>query len=452
MMSGLSVSGLATGLDWGSIIDKLMAIEQRPITNLNNRKQDYQTQKDAWRDINTRLANLESKLSTLKLSSIYDSYTTTSSDDSVATATATTDATTGSYDLNISTLAKAQRIASDLQTDSTSALGLSGTIQINGQSVTIDSTYSLTDIQNAINNTTNVGVKVSIINNTLVMESSNTGVANQIQLVDDNNVLVNLGVLDSSSNIKNELQAAQDASLTINGISVTSSSNTIDSAVNGVTFNLKAAGTTTIDVSRDVDKTVNAVQAFVDQYNSVQDFISTKLSYDPDTKQAGELQGDGTLMRMQMNLRQYVTDQVNTTSNYDQLALVGISIDKDGKMSLDSTKLKDALAAAPTDVKNLFSATESDNGFDGVAVRLDNYLNMLLQTNTGVISEKLSSYDTLMKNVDDQISSLEARLTMIKDQYTQEFTAMEKAISDMQQQSNWMMSQLAVLGNTSYFG
>jgi len=445
-MSVFTIGGLASGLDTTQIIEQLMEIERQPLTKLNSRKQNYQIQMDAWRDINTRLSNLKSKIEELKSAAIYDSKKATSSDKDVATATATTDAIPLTYEINITNVAKAHRIASDQQADSSSSLGLSGTVQINGKSVAIENSFSLTDIQNAINSTDEIGVKASIINDTLILESSSTGVDNKIELVDDNNVLVNLGILDSDgSTIKNPLQDAQDASLTINGVTVTNSSNTIDDAVEGVTFNIKSTGAATIEISRDVEKIVNAVEAFVNQYNSVQNFINSKLDYNPETKKAGDLQGDVTLMRTKSNLRRYITALVDIDSKYNQLAMVGISINAEGTMTFDSDKFKNVLDEAPEDVKKLFTATETENGFDGVAVRLDSYLNMLLQSNTGVIPEKVDSYRTIMKNIDDEIYNLEKNLERIKERYIKEFTALEKAISKMQQQNNWLMNQLATL-------
>lgn len=457
MVDGLSLDGLVSGFPTSDVIEQLMAIERRPIVNLQQQKSDLEVIKDTWRDINTRLANLESKLTTLKLSSTYDSNKTTSSNKDVATATATSDASLTSYELNVTQLAKAHRIASDnVQTitgnpdaDSTTELNLSGTVNINGKDVTIEITDSLTDIQDKINNTEDIGINASIINDTLVLEANETGVANEIQLVDDNNVLLNLGLIDSGGSIKN-LQDAKDAELTINGISVTSDSNTIENVVNGVTFTLHDTGTATIDVSRDIDKTVTAIQAFVDQYNSVMSFISEKTDYDPETKRAGTLQGDSTLMRIEMNLRRYIMDSVDTESDYNQLAMIGISIDKDGVMSFDSSKLEEALVEAPVDIMKLFIAdTDDGDSFDGVAIRLDNYLDMLLQTNTGLIPEKVDMYETMINDIDEQIESMEERLTLREEQLRNEFTAMEKALSEMQSQGNWLMMQIASLGSVS---
>src|SRR5690606_28981075 len=62
------ISGIASGLDTDKWIEAVMALERRPITQLQQRKTTLQQQRDAWRDINTRLNNLSSRLSDLRLS------------------------------------------------------------------------------------------------------------------------------------------------------------------------------------------------------------------------------------------------------------------------------------------------------------------------------------------------------------------------------------------------
>ena len=594
-MAGLSLDGLASGMATEEMINQLMQIERKPIINLQKEKMGLEKSKGAWRDVNSRLDKLEDKLTQLKLSSTFNSNSASSSNEDVATATANSDAASGSYNLDVSNMAQSLRIASDKQANSSSELGLSGDVSINGQTVTIESTDSLTDINNTINETADIGVTSSIIDNTLVLESSDTGFDNKISLQDSNNVLSSLGLvtgnktnlaqsatfsassehssgdypvsslndgditswgngdgwnddtsgdfsndwvqmdfgstktvdqvkvhtLDTADNpadeygvkdyeiqywdsgssswqtveevngntqgsvgsnfsavntdklrikvngsndgkysrlteveayntndqYKNILQDASDAELSINGVDVTSSSNNIDNAVEGVDFNINSTGTTEINVSNDTEKATSAVQKFVDQYNSVMDFMDTKLDYDPEEDKAGTLQGDSTLMRLQMRLRSMVTDRVDNNSSYNQLASVGISVDRDGVMSFDSGEMTEAIKDSPEEVMNLFNAEQDDEGFDGVATRMDSYVDQLLQSNTGTIPRKLEFFNTRMDNIDENIEDMERRLESTRQRYKEQFTAMETAMSEMQQQQSWMQQQLASLGS-----
>jgi len=462
----LSLDGLVSGIPTRDIIDQLMEIERQPLLRLEEDRANLNTEKDVWRDVNTRIANLESKLTTLKLSATYNSNQASSSDENAVTVTATSEAHEGTYEISITRMARAHRVASAQQESSIEPLGYAGEGDTSGFEITVnDKTwtfsvsgdYSLDDVRDAINNTEEVGVTASIINNTLVLESADTGEANEMVLADTAGTLLqDLGVIDQSGVIQHELETGTDAELTINGIQVTSASNTVDDAVHGLTFTIHDepdSGTlnVVVTVSRDIDKAASAIQEFVDQYNSTMDFIDSKLDYDSDTGNAGALQGDGTLMRIQMNIRHYITDRVDTTSDYDQLAMIGITIDRDGVMSFDRSTFEEAMTAAPDEVMQLFKAEKSEDGFNGVAVELDSYLDMLLRSNTGVIPKKVDMYDTMIDQIDDRVTDMERRLEMVQEKYLRQFSAMETALSEMQQQSNWLMAQIMSIGGVGLF-
>src|SRR5690606_31840758 len=155
--------------------------------------------------------------------------------------------------------------------------------------------------------------------------------------------------------ILNELQAAQDAVFTVEGrLTITRSSNTVDDLIEGVTLQLKGVGETTLEIRRDVDAVVDAVRRFVEQYNSTMSFIQDRMG------ENGVLKGDTLLMRIQMQLRADVMAPVDGDADgglkYNQLAAVGISVDKSGTMSLDEARLREALEESPEEVARLFTA------------------------------------------------------------------------------------------------
>ena len=558
-MADLSLDGLASGMGTEEMINQLMKIEQKPIINMQKEKLGLEESKSAWRDVNSRLDKLEDKLTQLKLSSTFTSRTTSSSNEDVATATATTDASTGTYDITVNDVAQNQRVSGAQLSSSDTAFQdefasfpASSNVTINGQSMEITETDTLKSVQDNINNNID-GADASIVDNHLVLESSETGLENQLGVIDDNNVMEKIGIFvngadDStlssatqdvadadtalglegsfdiniegggsstislttddtlntfkdkinnsglanttaavngtsleinnsagnavkmenpggtdniiqemrfgSQSFSNELQAASDAEIEINGITgITSSDNTFSDAVDGVTFNIdkgaQSGDTATISVSKDTDKATSAVQGFVDQYNSVMDFMDNKLDYDAETEEAGTLQGDSTLMRLQMRLRSMVTDKVDTGSSYSDLSTVGIEIDREGVMSFDSGEMTDAIEKSPEDVKDLFNAESGEEGFDGVATKADGYLDQMLQSTNGTIPRRLDFYDTRMDNIDENIADQQRRLESTRQRYEEQFTAMETAMSEMQQQQSWMQQQLSSLGSTS---
>lgn len=460
-MADLGLDGLASGMGTEEMINKLVQIERQPIFDMQEEKMGLEESKNAWRDVNSRLDKLENKLTELKLSSTFNSNSTSSSNEDVATATATSAASEGDYQINVNQLAQANRLGATTKiSDNNLALSdpenlgtnVEGDIGINGTTITVDADETLSSLNTKINDA-GTGVSSTIIDGNLVLESNETGLDNTISLTDNpNNLLDNLGINGNLNDINNDsvLQAAQDAEVEINGITnITSSDNTFSDAVEGVNFSVNDTGSATISVSQDTGKASSAVQEFVDQYNSVMDFMDTKLDYDAEEDNAGTLQGDSTLMRLQMRLRSMATERVKESGSYNHLASVGIEVDRDGVMSLDSGKLTDALDDSPDKVMNLFNANQEEDGFDGVATRMDQYADQLIQSTTGTIPRKLEFFDTRMDNIDENIADQERRLESTRQRYEEQFTAMETTMSEMQQQQSWMQQQLSSLGGTS---
>ena len=562
----MQLDGLATGMDTTAVIDQLVALEKRPIYNYQQEISEIEQTKGAWRDVNSRLDKLEDRTTDLKLSSTFNSRSASSSDGDVVTASASNDSNEANYSIIVNNVASTQRISGNRLDDSTTAIkDLTGfgsiaaenNIQINGTDITINDSDSLTDISNKINDA-EAGVSASIVDNHLVLESTDTGEKNQIALVDDNDLFKSLGVLQTGDNdgslstnlmevqdadtalgltgsfqidveggtgtgeitvdetttlndiksqidalggdlsasvtdegngyfsllinsstagsdvklsntgteniladlafgnrsYQNELQTAEDANIDINGITgITSSTNTFSEAVEGVTFNISTDAeidsTATISVAKDTGKAADAVQAFVDQYNSVMSFLDGKTDYDEETEKGAVLQGDSTAMRLQTRLRSLVSSKIKDTGDFKTLTSVGIEIDRDGVMSFDKTKFTEALEQSPEEVMSIFNGESDTDGFDGMAVRMDSYLDQLMQSNTGLIPRRLDFYDTRIDSLNDDIEDVERKVEMTRARYVEQFAAMETAISEMNQQMSWMQSQLSSLSGSS---
>ncbi|RLB14748.1 MAG: flagellar hook protein [Deltaproteobacteria bacterium] len=171
------------------------------------------------------------------------------------------------------------------------------------------------------------------------------------------------GTFSSLSTVRErELVAGQDASITIDGISITKSSNSITDVIPGVTLNLldaDASTTVTLTIDRDVDGLMDKINAFVDAYNEVAKYIHDQQSYDEEKQEPGGiLFGDGTLLSIQSQLSSVLLETVwGVDSDFSTLGLVGINVDTDGQLSVDSDTLRGYLQTNFNDVKYLFTAT-----------------------------------------------------------------------------------------------
>lgn len=219
MVSTSSISGLSSGLDWKSMIDKIRGVEERPITLLKDRVTGYEGKLTAWRDVNSRLLTLQTSTTTLNTLSAFELFNTTTasssttSADKLLTASAGSNAAPGSYSIQLNQLAQAQKLSSKSFSDKTTALGYSGDILINGQVVAIaatDDLQTLTDKINAVNSGSNASdVTATILQNgtsdyRLILTSDTEGSAG-IGLLDasTSNVLQSLGLISSSVALKN---------------------------------------------------------------------------------------------------------------------------------------------------------------------------------------------------------------------------------------------------------
>jgi flagellar hook-associated protein 2 len=122
-------------------------------------------------------------------------------------------------------------------------------------------------------------------------------------------------------------------------------------------------------------------------------------------------------------------------STLTSLTQVGISIQRDGSLQLDSSKLGDAISTSFTDVNNLFSSST------GYATRLENWAKSALAAG-GLIDSRTQS---LRKNVKDQneaVDRLERRLSALEKKYTREYTNLNRLLSSMNSTSTFLTQQL----------
>lgn len=163
----------------------------------------------------------------------------------------------------------------------------------------------------------------------------------------------------------NTLVDAQDAAVFVGGVGaaqpllVTGNSNSIAGVIPGVTLDLHGVSTqpVTLNVSRDPDKVVEEVKKFVDTFNEVTVGIAELTKYDTETQQRGLLLGESTIQRVETEMYLSVQGVVQGAGRYRILADVGVKIGAGAKLEFDEAKLRDALAADPEAVKNLFTQT-----------------------------------------------------------------------------------------------
>lgn len=382
--------GLGSGLDVNSIISNLMQLERQPMVQLQQKESSYRSKLSALGTVKSSLSTFKSSLSDLKSPSVFTSRKTTVGDDTTYTATASSTASAGSYNIRVDTLAAAHSVATGEFTSTTDTVGTGsltfqfgtysgGTFSPNGdkaaQTITIASGQNtLAGIRDAVN-AADAGVTASIVNNgsgeRLVFSSTDSGTENSLKItVDDDDATdtdtSGLSQLAydpeaSAGSGKNLSQtvAAADATLNINGIDITKSSNTVTDAISGVTLNLLKTNASTVSLKVEVDSDTikEKVEAFVSAYNTLSTTLKDMSSYDADTKIAGPLNGDSTVFAIRNQLRNILNTSLSTAGGgLTTLSDAGVTFQRDGTLALDSSRLNETLADPTKDLSTLFAA------------------------------------------------------------------------------------------------
>lgn len=389
--SGLSFSGLATGIDTDTLITGLTRLNQQRIDSLKLRQADIVTRQASFATLKGLLFDLQSKVSGLSRAagSAFDGRKAVSADTTVLTAAAGTAAAPGTYMLTVTALAQSHQVASGGFSDPNAQIK-QGTLALQvgsaaATTITVDSrNNTLQGLADSINAAT-TDVRAAVINDgsaagyRLTLTAAKTGVANVITAT--NNLTTGTGA--TIDPLGTTLQAAGDAQVKLgsgaSALTVSSPTNQVNALIPGVTLNLLQANATkpiTVTVSNDTDGVVRAVQGFVDSYNATVNFINSQSSFDAKTQQAGVLLGNRDARGLANDLATAAGATVpglNPVAN--RLSSVGISFGDDGRLVLDQSKLSEAVSgqsgATLSDLKRLFALSgTSDN--PGVSFVLGN--------------------------------------------------------------------------------
>lgn len=444
--SGVSFSGIGSGLDIQGIVTQLVKAEGAPQQQLlTDRQTKFNTTLSALGQLKSGLSGVQTAVDALKNLDTFRSRTTTVSDSTIVNASAIPGTALGTYQVEVDQLATAQKQASTGFAAATSTVG-SGTLNfsVGGSafSVSVAATDSLTNIRDNINSASgNNGVQASIINvdngtggtvSKLVFTALNTGSSNAVSVTavdsDGNNTDAS-GLSVLASNNLTQISAAQDSIIKIDGMQVTSASNSVTSAVTGLTLNLTKAQVGTnvaVTVGADTSPVTTALQTLVTNYNTYQTTNKTLTSYDPTANQAGALLGDATANGVNNALRSLMGQNYTTGSTTVQnLADIGIQVDKNGVMSLNTTKLDQAMAADPNAVKTLL--TDSTNG---LTTKVNNVLTPYLQFD-GILDSRTQSINSQLQSITKQQTDLQSRLNQYQKSLMSQFTAMDSYVSQM---------------------
>ena len=427
MYPGLNLTGLA------NLYQAESAALAAPLDNLTTQVQTLTTAAQAWSQVQTAVQQLQTDVTAASTQSNWQSPSATSSQTSVLQAAVSSSGApvSGVYQIDVTAQGLYNTYLSQSETSSTSALGLSGSFSLNGQTVNVSSTDSLSSIGQSIN-AANAGVTATVLTQT-----SSTGTTSyylalastaykSITVSDPNGILTGTG---TSGLGEAQKQAAQAWSYTVNGLQTYSTSNTDSTTIPGVTLTLAGTGTTTVDVTNTNQAAVSAVQKVVSDYASLQSTLSQLTAQGQPL--AGDVTAEGILNQVNNTLLQA---QSTNPVGFQNLASVGLTLSYSKsntapQLNFSQSTFNSQYAANPNAVQSLFVGSTSIMG------QLETYLNQL--------SNPTGQINSVQQGIASEIQSMTAQ-----EQNQQNLITMQQsALSDLFNQE--ISSLLAVYAQKS---
>ena len=479
-MATISSSGIGSGLDVESIITKLMTIERQPVVDLQTKATTIQNQVSEFGKIRSAMSTFRDAAQKLTNLDTWALTTATSSDANSVSVTTATGASPGNYSLTVSSLATSQALASGVFASSSATVG-AGTLHIEqgtwgaGQNsftaktggtaldVTVAATDTLAQVRDKINMAgAGSGVTATIFSDStgsrLMLRSSATGTdsAFRIAVTDTgdgvNNDASGLSALsyDTASGAKqmSQTQVATNAIATINGLPVNSQSNTLTNVVDGVT--VKLTGTTaapvTISVTQDFDTIKKGLQSFADAYNALSTILTTDTKYDATTKTGGPLQGDSSVLAMQRTMRNLAGASSNASSVFSRLADIGLSTGADGSMSVNDTKVANAINNPAELKKVLINSDALDKSKVGLMRQFRNFGDSILAFD-GSLTTRTNGMQARIQSNSDQQSRLNDRIAQTEKRIRAQYTALDATMGQLTGLSSYITQQVAQYNN-----
>ncbi|MGQ7848496.1 flagellar filament capping protein FliD [Granulosicoccus sp. 3-233] len=429
----ITAAGVGSGIDVESILSQLNELERAPVNTLNEKRAALDVELSAYGKVKSALSSFNDSVTTLGSDQKFGAFVASSSDEEVFTAVANGGETAQHLDIEVLSLASNHRLASAAYASADSAVE-NGTMQFSAGDnqfdiVIDDSNNTLTGLRDAINDLEdNTSVSASIIKvdggSRLILTAKEAGTAGIIDVTRAGTFPLG----DSDAGFT-EATEATDASLIVHGFTVTSSSNTISDAIEGITLNLTGVGKATVSSERDTTSLRESVDAFVTSYNAMAATL-TNLS-------TSDLQGDQLPRGIDSRMRAAFQGAIDLGNGDSTSALdLGFTFDRYGTLSIDDTVFKEALDAG---VNRYVSAFADDD--NGLASRFNDLVEEYTESG-GVIAIREDGVDTRKSTIDDQIDRLEYRLEKISARTRAQFTAMDLAVTNLNNTSGYLASQL----------
>jgi flagellar hook-associated protein 2 len=422
-MATITSLGIGSGLDINSIVSQLVALERRPLQQIQSDNSRLQTKVSAFGQMKSLFSSLQDASNKLNATSLWTQAAAVSSDDTAVATVGGSSAAPGNYAVSVSQLAANQTVSSTATLSAATDLVGAGTLSLQLGSwddppalfspktgstsldIQITDTDTLQTLRDKINNS-GAGVTASLITDAsgvrLAMRSTDTGA--------DNGFRVSVSDGDGSNSDAAGLsrfafdpengaaqmefkQAALNAVASVNGIEVNSASNELNGVIEGLTLRLRKTttvpgqvppGAVDVAVTSDRESIRKAVEDFAAAYNGLASYIANQTRYDPNSRVGGLLQGDSAVSSLVSRLRGVLNTPSGASGEFSRLTDIGLELQRDGTLKTNSGKLDSALTNLP-ELQKAFSNNDTlDPANQGFARRYAQLATQVLAVDGGI--------------------------------------------------------------------
>ena len=473
-VGSITSTGIGSGLDVATILSKLMAIEQRPLTLLQSQASSLNTRLSNVGKMQGYFSALRDKSNALTGTALWGGTIATSADTTAVKVSTSTGAVAGNYAVNVARLAVGQTVTGAALASSAATLG-EGTLTIelgaygsgdpaadftakSGSSaltITIGTgETSLAGIRDKINSA-GAGVSATLVTDAsgtrLSLRSKETGAENAFRIsvaktADNGDPASGLSALAYDATVAaspmSRTTSAANASLTINGIAVTAASNTLSNVVDGLTLTLLKATTGDVDVgvTDDTASVKTAVTDFVSAFNTLASFIRTQTAYNTDDKAGGALQGDSATLALQNQLRGVLNEGSSASSTWSRLSDIGLGLKSDGTLETNETKLGNALGNL-SELKKLLATDGGTTGESGFVRRFKRLADAALGSD-GVFESRSAGIRASVSRNGKSQEAMQERLNHTEARLRAQYSALDTKMATLSNLSSYMTQQI----------
>ena len=454
-MSITRITGIASGMDTESIIKQFSSRYVAKKDKVWKQKQTLQYKQDAWKDMNKDIYGLYTKLSTNRLSGVYQKTEISSSDEKVAKVSGS-NTDIKSQILTVNQTAS-QTFLTGGKVDKKEPIGVNGNLKVyvggGEQDINITPDMSMEQVARKL---AEAGIAANFDENNmrLFLSSKHTGSDSDFSISGDADLLDALGLGAAATKT-----IGQDAMITLNGVQFTSSSNNFN--INGFNIEANSIGSVTIG-SKTNDKIFDIVKDFIDQYNALIKKIDTAYGtsakgYDPLTEEEKESLSEKQIDEWEKKLKDsalYKDESLSDISNLLKTTMSSTSVDginlyslglslgdyfttekeERGVYKLDEDKLKNAIAEDSNKVMK-FMAKLSADLYDNLDQKMKSTSYSSVYT---VYNDKQMKQE--VGDLEQKLAEWEKKIEDIEDKYYKKFAQMETLLSSTQNQSNYLSS------------